>query len=141
MHDILNINKNNAEEVADAINSDSRFSDLFTTHGVIRFVDRFVNFDSNIPLDEQCTMALDKLEDIVKIAVKENIDVQTYKPNGRSVKYKSPRLIISPEYYDEEAQKIFGTTPLIIGICENQSDPNYYKKQSKKAIIHTIFTV
>ena len=140
VHDIKFITQSNAAEVANAINEDERFSYFFTTHGAIRFVDRFVNFDSDIPVSEQASYALDKLEKIVKIAIKEGVDIQTY-PKNKPRKFCSPRIVISPEHFDKEALKIFGTTPLIIGICENQPDSNYYNKQFKQAIIHTIFPV
>ena len=141
IHDYKNINKYNVGEVEAAVTQDRRFSYYFTIHGALRFVDRFVNFKSDVPISEQCSFALDKLDEIIQNAIKEEINVETYvfKNEKTHRKYYSIRLTIDPKYFDEDTKKIFGTHPLKIGICENQPDRTYYNKHNKSAVIHTIF--
>ncbi len=132
-----NINKSNIVEIADAINSDSRFREMFTLHAAMRLIDRFADFNSNVSIDEQCHKILDKLTDVLQKSFKEGLEVRRYKdPAGRL----GLRISISEDVYDEEAKAIFGSYPFRLGMCENQPNPNFYDKRLKQPLICTIFT-
>lgn len=132
-----NINKNNAVEIADAINSDPRFCEMFTLHAAMRLIDRFADFNSDVPVESQCHMILDKLTDVLQKSFKEGIEVRRYKDPANRI---GLRLSISEDVYDEEAKAIFGSYPFRLGMCENQPNPNFYSKYSKQPLICTIFT-
>lgn len=132
------INKSNASEVADALNSDPRFHEMFTLHAALRLVDRFVDFNSDEPVDEQCHFILDKLSEVLRKSLKDGVEVEAYEEESSSK--VGARITINEGGYDDEAMSIFGTYPIRLGICESQPDPNYYNKYNKKPIISTIYT-
>ena len=132
------INKSNASEVADALNSDPRFHEMFTLHAALRLVDRFVDFNSDEPIDQQCHFILDKLSEVLRKSLKEGVEVEAYEEESSSK--VGARITINEGGYDDEAMSIFGTYPIRLGICESQPDPNYYNKYNKKPIISTIYT-
>lgn len=132
-----NINKNNAEEIADAINSDPRFHEMFTLHAAMRLIDRFADFNSDIPIENQCHHILDKLTYILQKSFKEGIEVRRYKDPFNKI---GLRLTISEDVYDEEAKAIFGSYPFRLGMCENQPDKNFFDTHLKQPLICTIFT-
>lgn len=132
-----NINNSNAFEIANAINSDLRFHEMFTMHAAMRLIDRFADFNSEVPIDEQCHKILDKLTDVLQKSFKEGIEVRRYKDPANRI---GLRLSISEDVYDEDAKAIFGSYPFRLGMCENQPDLNFYNKRFKKPLICTIFT-
>lgn len=133
----MHINKSNVSEVEKAINSDPRFNEMFTLHAAMRLIDRFADFDSDTPLEDQCSYILDKLTDVLQKSFKEGLEVRRYKDKHSKV---GLRLFISEDIYSAEEKKIFGSYPFKLGICENQPDTNYYNKHNKKPLICTIFT-
>jgi len=136
-----NINRATAEAVAEAINEDPRFKEMFTFHASTKFIDRLVDFNSDEPIEEQVHHAMDVLEDVLQFALKHGVtmeehdDIFPYKDkNQKEVVdvYKGTNITIPTEYYTEEARKIFGSYPLKLGICR-------CGKTEHKAIICTIY--
>ena len=111
---------------------------MFTLHAALRLVDRFVDFNSDEPVDEQCHFILDKLSEVLRKSLKDGVEVEAYEEESSSK--VGARITINEGGYDDEAMSIFGTYPIRLGICESQPDPNYYNKYNKKPIISTIYT-
>lgn len=135
------ITRTTAESVAEAINEDSRFKELFTFHASTKFIDRLVDFNSDEPIEDQVHHALDVLEDILQLAFKNGVnmeehdDIFTSKDRNQKESidiYKGTNITIPTECYTEEARKIFGSYPLKLGICRSG-------KSEHKAVICTIY--
>lgn len=135
------ITRTTAESVADAINEDSRFRELFTFHAATKFIDRLVDFNSEEPIEDQVHNALDVLENILQLAFKNGVDMEEHddiffsknmdKKESVDI-YKGTNITIPTECYTEEARKIFGSYPLKLGICRSG-------KSEHKAVICTIY--
>lgn len=134
-----NISVEDADELADLINNDSRFRDLFTLHSALRLIDRFVNFNSDVPLEDQCHYAITKIYNALQKAMSNGVDIEVfedYKHNAFAA-----RMVIEPDKIaNPDAFDIAGSYPIKITICENQDDPSNYQFGRKLPIISTIFT-
>lgn len=140
VHTYENINKDNAYIVAEVINKNPLFNEIFTRHAALRLIDRYVDFDDEEhPVEEQAKNVVDKLVEIIQNALKKGVEVQTYEDKKYRGSY-APRIVIPTEYMDKETQEIFGTFPLKITFCENQPDKNFYNKHNKQALICTLFS-
>lgn len=134
-----NISVEDAEELADLINGDYRFKDLFTLHSALRLIDRFVNFDSDVPLEEQCSYAITKLYNALQKAMSNGVDIEVYEDFKHEA--FAARMVIEPDKKaNPDAFDIAGSYPLKITICENQDDPSNYQFSRKLPIISTIFS-
>ena len=134
-----NITTEDAEALAEVINNDSRFKDLFNLHSALRLIDRFVNFDSDKPLEEQCDHAISKLYEAIQKALSNGVDIEVYEDS----KYNTyaARIVIEPDKEtNPAAYEIAGSYPLKITICENQEDPMFYARSKKLPLISTIFS-
>lgn len=132
-----NINNTNILEVIDVLNSDDRFQELFTLHSAMRLIDRFVDFNSEVSLEEQCKHILDEFKNIMQASFKKKLEVDAYEDSkNHAIGF---RLTINPEVYSESAKDIFGTYPLTIAICEDNLPPPNYNKKRKLPLICTIF--
>ena len=131
-----NINNKNIGEITNSINADPRFHKMFTLHAAMRLIDRFTDFDSDIPIEEQCHNILDSLEHVLKKSFKNGLEVRKYEDKHG---YIGARLFISEDTYDDKARKIFGSYPFKLGICEHQPRSDYYDKRLKQPLICTIF--
>ena len=131
-----NITKYNAADVAEAINSDSRFHEMFGIHGAMRLIERYADFNSDEPLNDQCKNILDNLTNVLQKSFKEGLEVRRYEDtNGRI----GLRIIIPEKAYDDSARRIFGSYPLGFGICEKQPKLPYYDKELKEPLFYTLF--
>ncbi len=136
-----NINKNNIDTVVDIINSDENYSKIFGLHSAMRFIDRFLDFDSDIALEEQASNAMEVLINTIRAALKKGVIMEEYVtpyyPNNDFEKEPEMlvglRLQIPEDYYDKKALELFGTYPLRIGIS---GELGYC---TRGAIIDTIF--
>ena len=136
-----NINSMNAAEVAAAINEEPRFKEMFNFHGSTKFIERFVDFNSEELIGDQVHHVMDVLESTIQHAIKHGVDMEEHddvfiykdKNNKEIVEvHKGTNITIPTEYYTEEARKIFGSYPLKIGICRSG-------KMERQAIICTIY--
>jgi len=136
-----NINSDNAEIIADVINSDRRFGQYFTIHGAMRLIDRYADFNLNESIYDQCTKILDCFEKTIKVGLKKTVSVtrtvSDYDKKGN--KYYSLRALFNPSFFAEDAKKFFGTKPLVIVMGEYQ--PGIYEKdfRKKQPIILTVY--
>ena len=131
-----NINKKNIAEITDSINADSRFHQMFTLHAAMRLIDRFVDFNSDVTIEDQCHNILDNMVHVLQKSFKSGLEVRKYvDENG----FIGLRLLISEDSYDNEARKVFGSYPFKLGICEYQPDSNFFDKRIKQPLICTIF--
>lgn len=130
------IKKKHIEEITDAINADPRFHQMFTLHAAMRLIDRYVDLNSEVPIEEQCHNVLDNLEHVLQKSFKKGIEVWKYEDKAGFI---GARICIPEDAYDEEAQKIFGSYPFKLGICEYQPDPQFFDKRLKQPLICTIF--
>ena len=136
-----NINDDNAEFVADAINDDIRFKESFTFHGAAKFIERFVDFnDTEHSIESQASHGLDVLQNTLQRAIKSGVTMEehdavyTYKDkagNEHTEIQKGTNIIIPTECYDREAKKLFGSHPLKLGICRQNKE--------NQALICTVF--
>ena len=130
------INEDMAGVVAEVINSDRRFAQYFDLHAAMRFIDRFVDFDSNVDMVVQGQEMLDCLLSVIKKAFKQGVDIssyEAYKDKYGKIHY-SARLNIEPSIYDEREGMFFGTYPLGIGVGRDAEN-------IKKPMIRTLFPV
>ncbi len=130
------INTANAEEVAETINQNPDFRKMFTLHGSTKFIERFVDFESDIPADEQADRAMEVFKKTLNIALKHGVTMEEYdevwnKDDSATEIRKGTNIIISPEYFTEEAKEIFGYSPVKIGICR--------RRNQQGAVICTVF--
>lgn len=134
-----NLELTDADSIAEMINQEERFYELFDLHSTLRLIDRYVNFSSEIPIQEQCKNVLDKLFIAIQKALSNGVKVETYQDSKHNS--YAARIVIEPDKeQNPEAYEIGGTFPLKITICEKQSDPSYYNKYNKTPIISTIFS-
>ncbi|MCQ2753542.1 MAG: hypothetical protein MJ231_00670 [bacterium] len=133
----VNINPGNFEIVADLINSDERYQKLFTLHSAMRFIDRFIDFESDVPIEEQSKENLDCLIETIQNAFKKGVNIQEYEDafNNNAL---GAEIVINPDCYSERAREIFGSFPLDITFCEKQ-EIGYYNKRNKQGVISTIY--
>ncbi len=133
-----NIDKTNADDVVYAINDESRFKEMFTFHGSTKFIERFVDFNSDVPIEHQVHHAMDVFEETLQLAMKYGVDMEEHddvfirKDSDAVEIHKGTNITIPTECYTEEARKIFGSYPVKIGICRSG-------KMDRKAIICTIY--
>ena len=137
-----NINRDNVEFVKDAINEDSRIRRLFTTHGAVKFVERFVNFNNEyVSIEDQTSHAFDVFERTLQRGLEYGITIEEhdhvypqYDKDGNLIRtdiFKGANITISPECYDKEARKLFGSYPVKLGICRS--------RKSNQTLICTVF--
>ena len=136
-----NITVEDADIIADAINSDDRFKSLFSLHGAVRFFERFIDFEGK-NIEEQCKEKLDTLEMLIrKTDATEGITVEKYiEKDKKDQDITGSRIILYPQKFGESFVNILGSFPIIIAICENQP-ADYYRKKNKQPLIQTIWPV
>ena len=130
-----NINSTNADLVADIIANDPRYNEHFSLHGAMRLIDKFVNFNSDEPVEEQSKKVLDCTMELIKDAAYYGVNVDPYKDINN--KY-GLRMIIPTDYYSNDMQQIFGNKPLVIALSECQ-EGSRYDTERKEGIISTVF--
>ena len=136
--DFKYIKASDAGKIVELIHSEPRLQTMFTLHGALRFIDRFINFNNEEELaEDQCKRILDCFESVVQKSLSKGLIVKSH-ADDEGYGY-GPRVIIDPNIYDEDERDCFGTSPLVFGICEEQ-DPFYYNKYKKEPLITTIFT-
>lgn len=144
------------DELADIINADPRYKQLFTIHSALRFIDRFVCFDddSDVPsIEEQSKYLLDKLFDLIKPPYLSNSDknivpvtIEVYKYEDKDHKYNKDngkygyRIIlrnVKLNDYNKNAEP----RDIAIGFAEKQAGKTYkaVKNENKMGIVSTIF--
>lgn len=134
-----NITIEDAEDLAELIDGDYRFKELFTLHSALRLIDRFVNFDSDVPLEEQCSYAITKLYNALQKAMSNGVDIEVFEDFKHNA--FAGRMVIEPDKNtNPEAFDIAGSYPIKITICENQDDPSGYQINRKLPLISTIFS-
>jgi len=135
------INRTNAEEIANVINEEKRFKELFTFHGSTKFIERFIDFDSDVPIDTQVSNVMDVFQSTMKLAMKYGVEIEEHDDvfvhkdnygNETTELRKGANVTIPTECYTSEARKIFGTYPIKLGICRSGA-------YDRKAIICTIY--
>ena len=125
------------EVIAEIINSDPRYHEMFTIHSALRLIDRYIDFDSDVDVELQSKNILDKLYEIIQNAFKGGASVETYFADKNFV---APRLVIPAKTFDEEAKEIFGTLDLKITFCEKQIFSGYIPSFEKSGLICTIYS-
>lgn len=131
-----------AQIIAETINSDRRFHDLFTVHGATRFFERYVDLQGkNILVQTQ--EKLDALEKLINLAISgegKGLYASKYcdydKEGNELVGF---RFIINPGDYGPEFVDKLGSFDIKIGISEKRTLANYNSKH-KPAIISSIFS-
>ena len=140
----INVNRENAEQVAMAINEEPRLQNLFRFHGAVRLIDRFVDFESEYDsIEDQVHHIVDVLEKTIIAAVKDGVKLEEYDDvhtcaNGTIAISKAFNMIIPTTSYDTEARKIFGSYPLKLGLYQKNPDTKN-NRYAKEAVIGTIF--
>ena len=125
----------NYDYIAEIINNDRRYSDLFDLHSALRLIDRFVNFrDETTDPEVQSRRILNELFRRIQNACKTGTRLEVHENKGRV----GPRIILKA---DENNTDIFGTHDIIIGLSERQARKQYrpVDNSCKEAIITTIF--
>lgn len=131
-----NISEITPEEVASIINSDERFRELFTLHGALRFIDRYLDFDSDVDFEIQGMKLLDELYKVIQKSVNDGVLIDSYVVEG----YYAPRMNISSENFDESAKEIFGNSDLHLTFTEAQATFRYIPTHNKQGLICTIYS-
>ena len=129
-----NINDDNINEVANALISEKRFCDLFSFHAALRLIDRFVKFDSEIPIEAQCKNIIDRIENVIRKSIQKGVEVQCYEDEKN---YLSAELHIDSSIYDTEDKKVFGSFPLFISLSETVTQ--FANNKNEYGIICTIY--
>ena len=139
-----NINMRNTRLVANAINSDTRFQEMFSLHAAMRLIDRFVDFKSNKSIDEQSSNILNKLEEFLQQYYNcGKIRCNKYEMNTLEDKMGiiSLRIVLYPEYaHNYEIREIFGSNNLKIGLCKRDIQDENDEINKYKPLICTIFS-
>ncbi len=130
------INEFYADDVAEAINSEPILNDMFSIHAAMRIIDRFVDFNSDRSIQDQCHDIIISMTNVLQKSFKEGLEVRRYKDTDG---YIGARVIVPPSAYDDQARKIFGVQPFAIGLSENQPQLPYYNKKLREPLICTIF--
>ena len=133
-----NITPEQAVDLKELINSDSRYSEMFTLHSALRFIDRFVDFDSNVPIQEQSRKNLDYLFEALNTAFHNGVQIEPYQ-DCKHEAYGARIIVDSDSKRNPAAYKLAGSFPLMLTICENQPIRGYYNKRNKTPLISTIF--
>ena len=131
-----NFSKISPEELAGIINSDERYHELFTIHGALRFIDRYIDFDSDVDIEIQSMKILDELYKVIQQSIKTGVVVNSYVSEG----YYAPKIKISCDNFDENSRKIFGNRDLYISLAEAQITSRYVPSHNKNGLICTIFS-
>ena len=101
-------------------------------------MERFINYTSDVPIQEQVSNGMNVLGKTIQKALSLGIEVIPHDMSNTNPKTdvttinKNATIIIPPEYFDDDAKKIFGTYPLKLGLCRAG-------KNNQKALICTIF--
>ena len=120
------------DEIYDALNSDIGFKAIFSLHGALRFIERFVNLDSESSIKNQCEPLIESLKEAIRVEMSNGMKVQTYYDNN---KYIGAKITIKADKLNNPAGfKVGGSSDFDLTIC-NGWDGRYFKKP----IIHTIF--
>ena len=144
------------DELADIINADPRYKQLFTIHSALRFIDRFVCFDddSDVPsIEEQSKYLLDKLFDLIKPPYLSNSDknivpvtMEVYKFEDKDHMYNKDNgkygyRIILRNVKLNDYNKNAAPRDIAIGFAEKQAGKTYkaVTNENKMGIISTIF--
>lgn len=131
------------DDIVEAINSDERFKN-FGFHGAIRLIERLVDFDSDISVQEQCSHILDVLFALIERALQTGVQVRTYMyvydkqgKFGNIIVGMNPNIVIPKELYTPEERKMFQGDDLLISINEYQPKDEY-NKSLKRPLIKTL---
>ena len=129
-YDFDNIKESNAEAVAEAINGEPLLKELFTLHGAMRLIERF-GFNKSGKIDKQ--MISKVLNSFVNVAERamtgDGTKIVSYQVNytdeeGNTKQLQSSDMIITPDNYNKEDQKYFGSLHLRFGFCKDRYSEN-----------------
>lgn len=133
-----NITSAKAPILLQILQNDKRYSEMFTLHSALRFIDRFIDFNSYVSVKEQSSKNLNDLFLAINKALSQGVRIEAYQDCNHGA--HAARLIIEPNLdKNPEAFKLAGSFPLMITICENQPKMGYYNTRMKKPLISTIF--
>ena len=142
--------------IAEIINNDKRFEKWFTLHAALRLIDRFVDFNSNVSMKEQCKEIVDTIEKTFIIMIKKGLlivphisEEQTNDNNeSHNSLYYGPNINISLDNFDEseheireQFKKIFGTNTLTLGFGKKIYPFNEVGPSFTEGIINTIYNM
>ena len=121
------------EDIVDVLNSDIGYKEMFSLHGALRFIDRFVNLDSDISIEEQSKCLIASLKKAIQTEMANGIDVQAYNDINDNI---GARIIIRADKLKNPAGfELGGSSDFKFTICNGFSG-RYYSRP----IIHTIFS-
>ncbi len=138
----LHINRDNADEIAYILSS-GKFKNLFSLHSSMRFIDKFVNFDSNVSLEDQCDVLIEKLEEAIKQTCSKGLNFQILEQKLKTKHMDGsisentayvPTFIIKPEELSKDVQDALGSLPIRVMLCKV-----YQGDRGHKGILCTIF--
>lgn len=137
--DYNNITDNDAEDIVKIIEKNPIFTEFFTLHGALRFIDRYVytkyQTDTVEELIDKTKNKLNLISEAIKEALMQGVDIETYTDEFQSY---GARIILDPNKINILKDAGY-CRPIKITVCENQPSPNYYFKSKKEPLINTIF--
>lgn len=132
-----NISVDFAFELSEIINSNDDLKKYFTLHSALRFIDRYVDFNSDIPLEDQIKKNLNLLKDAIQTGIKNGVEIEPYQDEKG---YYAPRIIIKPDKKENPAAyELGGTYEILITLSEEKQSGRYNYK-NKSPLICTIFS-
>ncbi len=140
----------NVDKITELL-STGKFSKLFCIHSAMRLIDRYVDFNSDIPVENQCDIIISKLEKAIKESCKKGLAFKPYSgpfkeyikdENGNTVDIKektfySTKIFIDTSELSEDIQDVLGTLRIDLTIAEPNS---YFRELTNKGIIVTLFS-
>ena len=121
------------DDIVDVLNSDEiGFKEMFSIHGALRFIERFVNFDSDVSIEEQCRDLVSSLKEAIRTEMAKGIEIESYD----DIKgYKGAKIIIKSDQLKNPAGfNLGGSYNIVLTLC-NGTEYN----RPVKPIIHTIY--
>lgn len=126
------------DDIADLINSDVGYKDSFTLHGALRFIDRYVNFNSDVSIYEQSENLMNKLKEAFQISIENGIEIQSYEDNYGNIGARA--IIKSDKENNPAGYELGGSYDIAFTICEGNEFRNGKFKKYLRPLIHTIFS-
>lgn len=119
-------------EIADILDSDKiGFKEMFSIHGALRFIERFVNFDSDISIEEQCESLILSLKKAIRTEMAQGMNVESYKDTKG---FKGARIVIKSDRLKNPAGfNLGGSYDILLTLCSGTEGT-----RPVKPIIHTI---
>jgi len=95
------IDENQAEILAEVINSDPRFKEYFTLHSALRLIDRFVDLkNEENDVETQTKIVLDNFFMAIEKAIKNGLEIEIYQfkdKHGNKTNMVGARMVIKPD--------------------------------------------